>query len=155
MHKVIGSRRCGRNCRLIRRWVLLASLLGALSSGHRDNATDGPLRDGPVSAVPHQNHPSATVGTPDPSLRGVRGKYLRMRLDVPVDLAVPEPGQVALDLSDSRRGCPHYAGMPRLEREHISPPATGPPGAGALAAPSPPQFLRKTALSLSTLDSCA
>jgi hypothetical protein len=119
---------------LIHCFVLLASLSGAISAG----AGKGPVWIGALRIDPRVGALSEARPVASTSVRGVRGKYRRIRLDVPEG---PRPPRVALDLCDWREST-LYAGIPRLDREHVSPPSTGPPAAGLTIALPPPFCLR-------------
>ena len=129
---------------MIHCFVLLTSFLTAIPSDRWEGVANGPLRIGLLN-VPHVQNLDSTRETAArrTSLRGLRGKYRRIRLDAPVAMASPESRERALDPLNSRRRSGLYEGIPRLDRGHVSPPSTGPPELALTFSPPPPQSLRK------------
>jgi len=115
--------------------VLVASLSSAIPAGTEGDS----LWVGSLCTDPRLESLNGDLPASNTSVRALRGKYRPIGLDVPEG---PKPSLVTLGLSDSPES-PLYAGIYWLEREHVSPPSTGPPRAEVHVRRPLPHLLRK------------
>ena len=108
--------------------VLLATLFGTLPPDCQMRVHDRPvLREEPCTSQGDEGGSARRGLFSNVILRGLRGQYRRIRAEVSGGTAVPEPDRLAFGLDGVRIWSSAYESLPRLEREHDSPPATGPP----------------------------